>query len=63
MFHSSGSVAELMADFDRAMSCYESALRHNPYSIPALTQIAALFRIREQFARVRVYRLLSLFCF
>ncbi|RUS19173.1 hypothetical protein BC937DRAFT_87888 [Endogone sp. FLAS-F59071] len=44
-----------MSDFDRAMSCYESALRHNPYSIPALTQIAALFRIREQFARAVEY--------
>ncbi|RUP15234.1 hypothetical protein BC936DRAFT_139618 [Jimgerdemannia flammicorona] len=50
-----GNLAELMMDFDRAMSCYESALRHNPYSIPALTQIASLFRIREQFARAVDY--------
>lgn len=43
-----------MTDYDKATSCYESALRHNPYSIPALTQIASLCRGREQFGRVSV---------
>ena len=41
-----------MNEPDRAMSAYESALRHNPYSIPALTQIAALCRAREQYGKV-----------
>ncbi|KAI9482758.1 MAG: hypothetical protein EXX96DRAFT_555507 [Benjaminiella poitrasii] len=56
-----GSLAELMADDDKAISCYESALRHNPYSIPALTQIASLYRAREQFERATDYfkRILS----
>lgn len=49
-----GNLAELMSDYDKATSCYESALRHNPYSIAALTQIASLCRGREQFGRVRV---------
>ncbi|KAJ3037276.1 hypothetical protein HDV00_001841 [Rhizophlyctis rosea] len=40
-----------MNEPDRAMSAYESALRHNPYSIPALTQIAALCRAREQYGK------------
>lgn len=47
-----GNLAELMTDYDKATSCYESALRHNPYSVPALTQIASLCRGREQFGRV-----------
>jgi hypothetical protein len=47
----------MMTDYEKAMNCYESALRHNPYSIVALTQIASLCRGREQFARVSAYSL------
>lgn len=47
----------MMTDYEKAMNCYESALRHNPYSIVALTQIASLCRGREQFARVSAYNL------
>lgn len=54
----SGNLAEMMADYDKATTCYESALRHNPYSINALTQIASLCRGREQFSRVRFFFLL-----
>ncbi|ORZ25741.1 hypothetical protein BCR42DRAFT_457952 [Absidia repens] len=50
-----GNLAEMMTDYEKAMSCYESALRHNPYSIVALTQIASLCRGREQFARAVEY--------
>ncbi|KAG0171746.1 glucose repression mediator protein [Apophysomyces sp. BC1034] len=46
-----GNLAELVADYDKAMTCYESALRHNPYSVITLTQIASLCRGREQFGR------------
>ncbi|KAI8052687.1 hypothetical protein BDF21DRAFT_173334 [Thamnidium elegans] len=46
-----GNLAEMMTDYDKAMSCYESALRHNPYSVVALSQIASLCRGREQFGR------------
>ncbi|ORZ11911.1 hypothetical protein BCR42DRAFT_332193 [Absidia repens] len=52
---SMGNLAELMTDYEKAMNCYESALRHNPYSIVALTQIASLCRGREQFARAVEY--------
>lgn len=48
-----GGLAELMTDYDRAASCYEQALRHNPYSVQALSQIASLCRGREQFSKVR----------
>ncbi|KXS10855.1 TPR-like protein [Gonapodya prolifera JEL478] len=50
-----GTLAETMNDADRAMAAYESALRHNPYSVPALTQIAALCRAREQYPRAVEY--------
>jgi tetratricopeptide (TPR) repeat protein len=42
----------MMTDYEKAMNCYESALRHNPYSVVALSQIASLYRGREQFGRV-----------
>lgn len=41
-----------MQEYDRAMNAYESALRHNAYSVQALSNIAALYRGREQFPRV-----------
>lgn len=44
-------MAETIGDSDRALHAYESALRHNPYSAPALTQIAAQYRSREQFQK------------
>lgn len=47
-----GNLAEMMADWERAMASYESALKHNPYSINALSHIASLCRSREQFAKV-----------
>ncbi|KAI8091265.1 uncharacterized protein B0P05DRAFT_568665 [Gilbertella persicaria] len=50
-----GNLAEMMTDYDKAMNCYESALRHNPYSIAALSQIASLCRGREQFGRAVDY--------
>ncbi|KAJ3340086.1 glucose repression mediator protein [Gonapodya sp. JEL0774] len=50
-----GTLAESMNDPDRAMAAFESALRHNPYSVPALTQIAALCRAREQYPRAVEY--------
>lgn len=44
-----GRLAELFDDQDKALSAYESALRQNPYSIPAMLQIATILRNREQF--------------
>nr|CAG8536660.1 4115_t:CDS:10 [Entrophospora candida] len=48
-----GAAAELLQEYDRAMSAYESALRHNAYSITALQGIASLCRGREQFPRLQ----------
>ncbi|CAO3613567.1 unnamed protein product [Cunninghamella echinulata] len=50
-----GNLAELMSDWEKAIQAYESALRHNPYSIQALTQIASLCRGREQFGQAVDY--------
>ncbi|EPY53631.1 transcriptional corepressor Ssn6 [Schizosaccharomyces cryophilus OY26] len=44
-----GHLAELYDDSDKALTAYEAALRQNPYSIPAMLQIATLLRNREQF--------------
>lgn len=42
-----------MGDLDRALSAYERALLHNPNSLPGLTQIAGIARIRENYTKVR----------
>ncbi|KAG2237670.1 hypothetical protein INT48_004573 [Thamnidium elegans] len=57
-----GNLAEMMSDWERAMNSYESALRHNPYSVSALSHIASLCRGREQFAKAIDYfkRILAL---
>lgn len=44
-------------DWERAVNAYESALRHNPYSVIALSHIASLCRGREQFGKVNYYKL------
>jgi len=44
-----------MGDLDRAMSAYESALRHNPYSIPAMNSISCILRTKEQFSKAVEY--------
>ena len=50
-----GRVAEQLADYDRAITAYESALRQNPYSVPAMSQIAAILRSKEQYGRAVEY--------
>eukprot|EP00158_Paraphelidium_tribonemae_P007968 Partr_v1_DN28415_c1_g1_i2_m41099 putative involved in the repression of many genes in a wide variety of physiological processes. May also be involved in the derepression of at least some target genes. The complex is recruited to target genes by interaction with DNA-bound transcriptional repressors. The complex recruits histone deacetylases to produce a repressive chromatin structure, interacts with hypoacetylated N-terminal tails of histones H3 and H4 that have been programmed for repression by len=50
-----GGMSESFGDLDRAMNAYESALRNNPYSVPALTQIAAVYRTRDQFVKAVEY--------
>lgn len=44
-----------MNDPDRALSAYESALRHNPYSTSAFKQIGSLLRNKEQFKKAAEY--------
>ena len=50
-----GSLAELMGDLDGALQAYEHALRHNQWSVPAMTGIAAILRTREQFPKAVEY--------
>lgn len=47
-----GAVAEQFSDFDRALAAYEHALRHNPQSVSALTQVAGIARAKEDFPKV-----------
>ncbi|ODQ64266.1 hypothetical protein NADFUDRAFT_47515 [Nadsonia fulvescens var. elongata DSM 6958] len=46
-----GSLAELLGEHEKAVQAYDSALRHSPYSIPALTAIAGLYRSKEMFSK------------
>jgi glucose repression mediator protein len=47
-----GAVSEQLGDTDRADAAYEHALRHNPGSVSALTQVAGMARVKEDFHRV-----------
>ncbi|KAJ1654980.1 glucose repression mediator protein [Dispira simplex] len=44
-----GTVAEVLGEPDRAVKAYETALQHNPCSVPALSLIAAVYRSREEY--------------
>lgn len=44
-----------MGDLDGAMHAYEQALRHNQWSIPAMTAISQILRTREQFPKAIEY--------
>lgn len=48
-----GQLAEILQEADKAMYSYENALRHNPYNVKALTQIASICRLREQYPKVK----------
>ncbi|KAF7972576.1 hypothetical protein HWV62_17708 [Athelia sp. TMB] len=57
-----GRVAEQMGDLEHALSAYENALRHNPMSMPGLTQVAGIARIKENYPKAVEYfqRVLSI---
>lgn len=42
-----------MGNLEHALSAYENALRHNPRSLPGLTQVAGIARIKENYPKVR----------
>lgn len=44
-----------MGDLERAVASYESALRHNAYSVQALSHIAAICRSKEEFKKAAEY--------
>jgi len=50
-----GSLSELMHDPEKAMYSYENALRHNPYNVKALTQLASICRLKEQYPKAVDY--------
>ncbi|KAF9229813.1 TPR-like protein [Gyrodon lividus] len=50
-----GRVAEQMGDLEHAITAYENALRHNPMSLPGLTQVAGIARIKENYPKAIEY--------
>eukprot|EP01112_Ceratiomyxa_fruticulosa_P013180 TRINITY_DN3691_c0_g1_i1.p1 TRINITY_DN3691_c0_g1~~TRINITY_DN3691_c0_g1_i1.p1 ORF type:complete len:845 (-),score=192.51 TRINITY_DN3691_c0_g1_i1:47-2581(-) len=46
-----GNIAEVMHDSEKAIFAYDNVLRHNPYNVKALTQIASICRMREQYPK------------
>ncbi|BGP18618.1 hypothetical protein JCM10213_004167 [Rhodosporidiobolus nylandii] len=50
-----GQTAEAVGDLDRAVAAYEASLRHNAYSVVALSQIAAICRSKEEFKKAAEY--------
>lgn len=50
-----GRLAEQMNEYERALTSYECVLRHNPYSVPAMTQIALILHANEQYQRAAEY--------
>ncbi|KAJ2910127.1 glucose repression mediator protein [Coemansia aciculifera] len=50
-----GSLAEMMSEQERALIAYDNALRYNPYSQIALSQIANIYRGREEFDKAVEY--------
>ncbi|KAF2497615.1 TPR-like protein [Lophium mytilinum] len=50
-----GSLSEQMHDLDGAIGCYEHALRHNAWSVPAMSGIAGILRTKDQFPNAVEY--------
>ena len=50
-----GKLSEAMNEAELASYAYENVLRHNSYNIRALTQVAALCRVREQYTQAVSY--------
>jgi hypothetical protein len=44
-----------MGELDRAFAAFESALRCNPMSLPAMKQLAGFYKNREQYPKVTVF--------
>jgi tetratricopeptide (TPR) repeat protein len=45
----------MMGDLDGALHAYEQALRHNQFSVPAMSAIACVLRTREQYTKAIDY--------
>jgi Tfp pilus assembly protein PilF len=44
-----------MNDLDGAMECYQHALKHNPWSVPAMQGIACILRTKDLFHQAVEY--------
>jgi len=50
-----GTLSEMMGESEHASFAYESVLRHNPYNAKALTQVASIYRTKEQYSKAVGY--------
>jgi len=52
-----GSLSEAMNETDKALFAYENVLKHNHYNVKALTQLASICRMRENYEKAVEYLL------
>ncbi|EPZ35309.1 TPR-like protein, partial [Rozella allomycis CSF55] len=50
-----GALSDLLNESDRSFQAYEYALRHNPYSIQALKQLAVFYKNKESYSKAAEY--------
>lgn len=50
-----GSASESLGEYDRALECFERALKHDPLSVQALTKAAGIYRHQENFKAAANY--------
>lgn len=48
--HATASFSETLGDTDAAIQAYENVLRHETWSVPAMSGIASILRDRDQYA-------------
>lgn len=48
-------MSEQMQDLDGAFQCYEHALKHNQWSVPAMQGIACILRTKDHFPQAVEY--------
>ncbi|KAI1921605.1 glucose repression mediator protein [Ophidiomyces ophidiicola] len=46
-----GNLCEMMGNMDGAVDAYQHALRHNQYSVPAMSAISCIYRTKEEFPK------------
>ncbi|EER25484.1 hypothetical protein D8B26_000215 [Coccidioides posadasii str. Silveira] len=46
-----GNLCEMMGNLDGAIDAYQHALRHNQYSVPAMSAISCIYRTKEEFPK------------
>ncbi|WEW57055.1 glucose repression mediator protein [Emydomyces testavorans] len=46
-----GNLCEMMGNLDGALDAYQHALRHNQYSVPAMSAVSCIYRTKEEFPK------------